>query len=74
MQPRQRNLWVTDTFEWRREARLAQSANPMSDSEASAFVFVASCLSNQFALPGKRHGVTRGLGSFSMLEQLDPAG
>ena len=54
-------VWVTDTFEWRREARLAQPANPMPDSEAPAFVFVASRLSNQVALPGKRYGVSDGL-------------
>ena len=32
----------------------------MPDSEASALVFVASCLSNQFALPGKRARKVRG--------------
>ncbi len=46
----QRNLWVTNRLEWRGEARFAQAANPMPDSEASAFVFVASCL---FQLPFK---------------------
>ena len=35
--PRRRNLWVTDTLQWRPEARLAQPANPMRDSTASAF-------------------------------------
>jgi hypothetical protein len=35
--PRRRNLWVTDTLQWRPEARLAQPANPMRDSAASAF-------------------------------------
>ena len=35
--PRRRNLWVTDTLQWAPEARLAQPANPMSDSAASAF-------------------------------------
>jgi len=34
--PRRRNLWVSDTFEWRSEARLAQPANPVPDSAASA--------------------------------------
>jgi len=34
----------------------------MPDSGASAFLFVASCrLSNQFALPGKRYGVSEEL-------------
>src|SRR5438552_1503039 len=56
--PRQRNLWVADTFEWRQDPQLAQPANPMPDSAAFSFLlFVASCLSNQFALPGKRYGV-----------------
>ena len=41
------SLWVIDTFEWQSEARLAPS-----EPDASAFVFVASCLSKQFALPG----------------------
>ena len=36
-QPRRRNLWVTDTLQWAPEARLAQPANPMQDSAASAF-------------------------------------
>ena len=35
--PRRRNLWVTDTLQWAPEARLAQPANPMWDSAASAF-------------------------------------
>ena len=43
--PRRRNLWVTDAVQWAPEARLAQPANPMWDSAASAFLFVASCLS-----------------------------
>jgi len=30
----------------------------MTDSEASAFLFVASYLSNQFELPGKRSALT----------------
>jgi hypothetical protein len=41
------------------EARLAQPANPMSDSEAVALLFVASCLSNQVALNGKRYVISR---------------
>jgi hypothetical protein len=44
--PRRRNLWVTGTLQWAPDARLARPANPMSDSAASAFQFVASCLSN----------------------------
>ena len=35
--PRRRNLWVTDTLQWAPQARLAQPANPMWDSAASAF-------------------------------------
>jgi hypothetical protein len=34
--PLQRNLRVSDTLEWRPEARLAQPANPMRESAASA--------------------------------------
>lgn len=56
-QPRRRNLWVTERFEWRPGSRLAQPANPMPDSAASASVFVARCVSNQFALHGKGYGV-----------------
>jgi hypothetical protein len=37
VEPRRRNLWVTDTLQWAPEARLAQPANPMWDSAASAF-------------------------------------
>jgi len=37
VQPRRRNLWVTDMLQWAPEARLAQPANPMWDSAASAF-------------------------------------
>jgi hypothetical protein len=35
--PRRRNLWVTDAVQWAPEARLAQPANSMWDSAASAF-------------------------------------
>ena len=35
--PRQRNLWVTETFERRLEARLAQSANPMPEYSGLGF-------------------------------------
>jgi hypothetical protein len=42
--PRQKNLWVTDTVEQCREARLAEPANPLSDA-GLRFVFVARCLS-----------------------------
>jgi hypothetical protein len=48
--PRRRSLWVTGTLQWALDARLARPANPMPDSEASAFQFVASCLSN-WSLP-----------------------
>ena len=37
LQPRWRNLWVTDTLQWRPEARLARSANPARDSAAPSF-------------------------------------
>src|SRR5690348_4306838 len=47
--PRHRNLRVTDTVEWCREGRLAQPV-PVG---RRLFCFVASCLSNQFELPGK---------------------
>jgi hypothetical protein len=47
----------------------------MPDSEASAFLFVASCLPNQFALPGKRYGVREDLiaqrSRVSVIRQLD---
>jgi len=36
-QRRRRNLWVTDALQSAPEARLAQPANPMWDSAASAF-------------------------------------
>src|SRR5215467_15514232 len=39
IEPRRRNLWVTDTLRWVPEARLAQPANPMWDSAASACPF-----------------------------------
>ena len=39
--PRRRNLWVTETLQWAPEARLAQLANPMWDSEAFLFAAVA---------------------------------
>jgi hypothetical protein len=35
--PRQRNRWVTVTFEWRLEAQLAQSANPMPEYSGLGF-------------------------------------
>lgn len=31
----QRNLWVTDTFEWRWLVRVAQPTNPMPDSKGA---------------------------------------
>jgi hypothetical protein len=40
-------LWVTDTSNGSRKLG-SRPANPMPQ----LFVFVASCLSNQFALPG----------------------
>ncbi len=43
--PRRRNLWVTDTLQRVPEARPAQPANPVWDSTASAFLFVASRVS-----------------------------
>jgi len=58
--PGRRNLWVSDTFESRPQARPSQPANPMPDMRGfSFFVFEASCLLNQIALPSKRNAVTR---------------
>lgn len=57
--PRQRNLWVTDTVEWCRE-RSARVAGGCGAGGASAF-FVASCVSNQFELPGKPFAVREDL-------------
>jgi hypothetical protein len=46
--PRRRNLWVTETFERRLEARLAQSANPMPEYSG-----LGVCVRSQLALePG----------------------
>jgi hypothetical protein len=56
--PRQRNLWVTDTVERCRKARLAQPANTLPDGGLWLFS-LASCLSNQFDLSGKRYAVDR---------------
>src|SRR5947209_14054848 len=57
---RRRNLWVTDTLQWAPEARLAQPANPMWDSAASAFP-VRSELPFELVCPsGKRYAVSRG--------------
>src|SRR5437588_13072625 len=58
--PRRRNLWVTDTLSWAPEARLAQPANPMWDSAASAFPvrsqlpFEAVCPLRLNATPSER--------------------
>ena len=52
--PRQRNLCVTDTVEWRRETRLAWQGNPLP----VVGVFRSSCLSNQFDVRGKRYAGT----------------
>ena len=35
-EPERQRVWVTDTLEWRPEARLAQPPNVMRDSAASA--------------------------------------
>src|SRR5690349_18403908 len=51
LRPRWRNLWVTDTLQWRPEARLVRSANPARDSSSTFLLFVASCASKQFASP-----------------------
>ena len=56
---------MTETFERRLEARLAQPANPMPDSAPQLSMFVASWLWNQVSLPGKRCGVTPDLFLFS---------
>ena len=48
-EPRQMNLWDTDMIRSNGSRKLgSRPANPMTQ----LFVFVASCLSNQFALPG----------------------
>ena len=57
LMPRQRNLWVTDTVEWCREARLGV-AGESAAGWWGAGSFAASCLSNQFDIPGKRYAVT----------------
>jgi hypothetical protein len=57
---RRRNLWVTDRLRWAPEARLAQPANPMWDSAASAFP-VRSELPFELVCPsGKRYAVDHG--------------
>jgi hypothetical protein len=48
--PRQTNLWVTETFEWRLEARLAQSANPMPEYSGVGF-YVRSQLALEPGFP-----------------------
>lgn len=45
--PRRRNLWVIDRLQWRWKARF------------QVFASVASCVYNQFALPGKRFHLRR---------------
>ena len=59
--PRRRNLGVTDTLQWRPKAQLAQPANPCGIARRQLFVFVASRLWNQLALPGKRYAVREDL-------------
>jgi hypothetical protein len=46
--PRPGKLWVTDTLQWRQEAGPA-ARKP--DAGFSFLLFVATCLSNQFASP-----------------------
>src|SRR6185369_12033576 len=48
--PRQRNLWLTVTFEWRLEARLGQSANLMPEYSGLGF-FVRSHLALEPGFP-----------------------
>src|SRR6185295_11455000 len=55
--PRRRNLWVTDTLQWAPEARLAQPANPMWDSAASAFPVRSQLPFELVCPPGKRYAV-----------------
>lgn len=52
---RKRNLWVTDAFEWRPEVRLAADERRIPPTRL--FVFVASRLRSQLAIPGKRYAV-----------------
>ena len=46
--PRRRNLWVTDTLQWRRKPG---SLSPRTCAGFSSLPFVASCLLNQLLLP-----------------------
>src|SRR5882672_2346883 len=55
---RQRDLWVTDTFEWRPEVRLAW-AGECRIARRQLSVFLASWLWNQLTLPGKRYAVSQ---------------
>jgi predicted acylesterase/phospholipase RssA len=62
-EPRQRNLWVTDAFEWRPEVRPRGRRRRIARTQL--FVFLASWRWNQLALPGKRYAVLRVLSSGS---------
>jgi hypothetical protein len=46
--PRRRNLWVTDTLQWRRKPG---SLSPRTCAGFSSLPFVASCLLNQLLPP-----------------------
>ena len=47
-EPRRRNLWVTDTLQWRRKPG---SLSPRTCAGFSSLLFVASCLLNQLLPP-----------------------
>jgi hypothetical protein len=64
--PRRRNLWVTDTLQWAPEARLAQPRTRCGMAWLQLFLFIASCLSNYFALSGKRYAVNGPIRSASL--------
>jgi hypothetical protein len=49
-----KNLWATDTVEWRQECSAGVAGDPLPGWWGTGF-FVASCPSNQFDLPGKRY-------------------
>src|SRR5437588_11267095 len=48
LRPRRRNLWVTDTLQWRRKPG---SLSPRTCAGFSSLLFVASCLLNQLLPP-----------------------
>jgi hypothetical protein len=55
--PRQRNLWVTDAFEWRPEVRPRGRRRRIARTQL--FVLLASWRWNQLAPRGKRYAVSQ---------------